>query len=198
MAKSLRRWKIASSYRPPHIVIILVFLPLLFLSSSETEARSLAVAAGFDPPLKGQDGVSYGPRVTINNHGRIVENTHYGVKNPDLILPSKCFWRDASELYHAGEDWYRQDGQGTAGATVTAIADGIVFDFDPANHHPGESVILQHGSPGQHYYSVYMHIKDVPFRKPDGSPLKISNLKSETSPTPPTFVLAVELLEQDT
>jgi hypothetical protein len=126
-------------------------------------ASPLSDAAIFSPPLGYRNGIGYGPRYTYDNGGALIENTDYGVQNPDLSHYSNCFAIDMRYLLHAGEDWYRLDGSAANGDEVTAIADGTVYDYDSGWDYPGEAVVLEHILPsGIHVYSVYMHIVDVP------------------------------------
>lgn len=55
--------------------------------------------------------------------------------------------------WHTGENWYRADGEDSAGLPVYAVADGEVVyaDFD----YPGRVVIIQHGPD---LYSQYGHL----------------------------------------
>lgn len=48
------------------------------------QAQAAPVADVFSPPLGFRDGLSYEPRIMYNNEGQLIENTDYGVKNPDL------------------------------------------------------------------------------------------------------------------
>lgn len=64
-------------------------------------------------------------------------------------------------MLHAGEDWYRIDRNSTSGAEVTAIANGVVYDYTPAWNYPGKAVVIKHLLPnGNYIYSVYMHLND--------------------------------------
>ena len=124
------------------------------------EAQSPPVARLFSPPLGYRDGLEYGPRVTYDNGGTLIENTDYGIRNPDL-QGNTCFGVDFSMLFHAGEDWYREDGNSTQGAEVTAVADGKVVFSDPINY-PGRVVIIEHLLPsGEKVYSMYAHIENL-------------------------------------
>jgi murein DD-endopeptidase MepM/ murein hydrolase activator NlpD len=128
-------------------------------AGNEFTARALSVplASEFSLPLGYRDGVSYGPRITYKN-GKLTEDSEYGVKNPDM-QGGTCFGLDWGQLYHAGEDWYREDGKSTSGAEVTAVADGnvkyISYDF------PGAVMIIRHRLPPdgqQKIFSLYGHL----------------------------------------
>jgi len=124
------------------------------------QAQAAAVADVFSPPLSFRDGLSYEPRITYNNEGQLIENTDYGIKNPDL-QGDTCFRVNFDQIYHAGEDWYRADGNSTAGAEVTAVANGTVAFADPNMNYPGLVVIIEHTlTLGQKVYSVYAHLDD--------------------------------------
>lgn len=140
--------------------ILLIHGWSLGLVLDAAQAQSYPVADTFSPPLGFNDGLSYQPRIMHNNEGQLIENTDYGVKNPDL-QGDTCFGIEFNQIYHAGEDWYRQDGGSTAGAEVTAVANGQVLYADPNMNYPGLVVIIEHtvGS-GQKVYSVYAHLDD--------------------------------------
>jgi murein DD-endopeptidase MepM/ murein hydrolase activator NlpD len=120
-------------------------------------AQTVPIAREFSLPLGYEDGISYGPR--INYRGELlIEDSEYGVKNPDM-QGITCFGLDWWQLYHAGEDWYREDGESTSQAEVTAVADGkvryISYDF------PGAVIIIMHNLPpeGQdRIFSLYGHL----------------------------------------
>lgn len=142
------------------IALLLFFGTVTFLFPPMAESQSPPVARLFSPPLGYRDGVEYGPRVTYDNGGTLIENTDYGIKNPDL-QGNTCFGVDFSMLFHAGEDWYREDGNSTQGAEVTAVADGKVVFADPINY-PGRVVIIEHVLPsGEEVYSMYAHIENL-------------------------------------
>jgi murein DD-endopeptidase MepM/ murein hydrolase activator NlpD len=141
-----------------------LIIPELGLSllpfSSVVQAQTAPLADVFSPPLGFQDGVSYQPRITYNNEGQLIETTDYGVTNPDL-QGDTCFGISFEQIYHAGEDWYRADGESTAGAEVTAVAAGRVVFADPNMNYPGLVVIIEHLLPsGERLYSVYGHLDD--------------------------------------
>ena len=146
------------------IVLILVLLGVAHMLNSiacapVAEAQSGPIADKFSYPLGYQDGLAYGPKMTYDNQGALIENTDYSVQNPDLRYTSPCFGVEKRQLFHAGEDWYRRDGLDTAGAEVTAIADGKVTYADQTMDYPGRVVIIQHTLPSlQTIYSVYAHL----------------------------------------
>jgi adenosine deaminase len=130
-----------------------------FRASSGVDSRiqTVPIARKFSLPLGFRDGKSYGPRINYKN-GKLIEDTEYGVKNPDM-QGDTCFGLDWGKLYHAGEDWYRQDGKSTSHAEVTAVADGIVkyisYDF------PGAVILIKHRLPPdgqQKIFSLYGHL----------------------------------------
>jgi murein DD-endopeptidase MepM/ murein hydrolase activator NlpD len=123
------------------------------------EAQSGPIANKFSYPLGYQDGLSYGPKLTYDNQGVLIENTDYGIQNPDLKYTSPCFGMEMRQLFHAGEDWYRRDKLNTMGSEVTAIADGVVTFADRTMVYPGRVVIIRHTLPSaQIIYSVYAHL----------------------------------------
>lgn len=133
---------------------------LLLPFSPVVQAQTEPIANIFSPPLGFRDGLSYEPRITHNNEGQLIENTDYGIKNPDL-QGDTCFGVNFDQIYHAGEDWYRSDDSSTAGAEVTAVADGQVAFADPTMNYPGLVVIIEHTlASGQKVYSVYAHLED--------------------------------------
>ena len=81
------------------------------------------------------------------------------MQNPDL-KGTTCFGVAWEKLWHAGRDLYRKDGKSTAGAEVTAIADGEVAYANPNLNYPGLVVILEHSVDGAKLYSVYAHLDD--------------------------------------
>jgi murein DD-endopeptidase MepM/ murein hydrolase activator NlpD len=130
---------------------------------AEAESSELPIAEEFSPPLGFRDGVSYGPLVTRVD-GKLVQNTTYGVKNPELQKIT-CFGIQWNEIYHAGVDLYRMDAQTTQGAEVTAVADGQVVYANPLTNYPGLVIIVEHRLPPddgpERIYSVYSHIDDT-------------------------------------
>jgi hypothetical protein len=46
------------------------------------------------------------PRFTYGINGNLIENTDYGIKNPDLGTVSTCFNQPWNNIYHSGEDLY--------------------------------------------------------------------------------------------
>ena len=124
-------------------------------------SQPVLTASIFSPPLGYNDRKEYGPRFTYNNFGVLIENTDYGIQNPDLNGYSSCFQMEMRYLLHAGEDWYRSDGESTSLAEGTAVADGVVTDYNPAWDYPGEAVVIEHTMlSGQKVYSVYMHLNE--------------------------------------
>jgi murein DD-endopeptidase MepM/ murein hydrolase activator NlpD len=158
---------------PKHWTVLLaitLFLLILFKFPSSVLAtsafpnvssQSASIASIFSPPLGYSDGEEYGPRFTYDNGGSLIENTDYGIQNPDLNMYSNCFQMEMRYLLHTGEDWYRSDGESTSLANVTAVADGVVTDYNPAWDYPGEAVVIEHTLPsGQKIHSVYMHLNE--------------------------------------
>ncbi len=103
--------------------------------------------------------------------GKLVEDTNYDVQNPDL-KGTTCFGVAWEKLWHAGQDLYREDGKSTAGAEVTAIADGKVAYANPDINYPGLVVILEHTLDGAPVYSVYAHLDDNSLEVAQGDPVK--------------------------
>jgi murein DD-endopeptidase MepM/ murein hydrolase activator NlpD len=129
--------------------------------SSLVSENQQSIANSFSPPLGFRDGVTYAPRYTRDANGALIENTDYGIKNPDLSRFSNCFGTPMSNLYHAGQDLYRVDHQSTYGAEVTSVADGTVFN-SPSGNYPGKAIVISHSiGSGQTVYSVYMHLENV-------------------------------------
>jgi hypothetical protein len=127
----------------------------LVTPGAATQAQGLQVS----PPLGYSDGQHYAPRVERNAAGALLEDTSYGVQNPDLA-GSTCFGQPWEILYHAGQDLYRADGSSTAGAEVTAVAGGRVAYANPNLNYPGLVVIIEHDGGGNKLYSVYAHLDD--------------------------------------
>lgn len=134
------------------------------------EFTSAAQETRFGPPLGARDGVEYGPRV-LRDGGEIVEDTNYDVQNPDL-KGTTCFGVPWEQLWHAGQDLYRTDGKSTAGAEVTAIAEGTVAYANPDINYPGLVVILEHEVDGETLYSVYAHLDDNSLEVNQGDAVK--------------------------
>jgi hypothetical protein len=141
-------------------VIRLIFVIILIISISLISAPFPLAAQElqFGPPLGAQDGVAYAPRV-LKDGGRLIEDTSYDVKNPDL-KGNTCFGVAWEKLWHAGQDLYRTDGKSTAGAEVAAVADGIVAYANPDLNYPGLVVIVEHETDDGPLYSVYAHLDD--------------------------------------
>ncbi len=139
----------------------LILLALVAISSLGLAVAPHPISAAgprFGPPLGARDGVAYGPRV-LRDEGRVIEDTNYDVQNPDL-KGTTCFGVAWETLWHAGQDLYRTDGKSTAGAEVTAVADGKVAYANPDINYPGLVVILEHSVGGETLYSVYAHLDD--------------------------------------
>jgi murein DD-endopeptidase MepM/ murein hydrolase activator NlpD len=102
---------------------------------------------------------------------KLIENTDYDVQNPDM-KGITCFGVGWEKLWHAGQDLYRTDGKSTAGAEVTAIADGTVAYADPNLNYPGLVVILEHSVDGNKLYSVYAHLDDNSLEVAKGDAVK--------------------------
>jgi murein DD-endopeptidase MepM/ murein hydrolase activator NlpD len=148
-------------------VFIFFVLPAtsLFLPKSVAEVHAQPRAGELSPPLGYLDRKPYAPRVTFDIQGRIIENTGYGIPNPDL--PHRflsCWGKYWDELLHAGEDWYPMDSGNAEGAEVTAIADGVVLPIDVFDY-PGRAIVIMHpqlsGPSGGKIHSVYMHLRAV-------------------------------------
>jgi murein DD-endopeptidase MepM/ murein hydrolase activator NlpD len=115
-------------------------------------------AAQFSPPLGFRDGQVYAPHVEYDAQGNLVEDTRFGVQNPDMVGQT-CFGASWDQVYHAGEDLYRVDGASAVGAEVTAVADGTVVYANPNLDYPGLVVIIAHAlASGRTIYSMYAHI----------------------------------------
>ena len=124
--------------------------------------QTTSIASSFSHPLGYQNHIIYVPRQTYDIDGALIENTDYGVKNPDLDNSNTCFHFDWRELFHAGEDLYYPDREvDTVGHNVTAVADGTVLEVTPSGW-PGQGIVIEHTLPsGQKVYSVYLHVIDV-------------------------------------
>jgi murein DD-endopeptidase MepM/ murein hydrolase activator NlpD len=115
---------------------------------------------GFSPPLGFRDGHQYAIHDVRDANGTLIEDTGYGVQNPDMQGPT-CFGVPWQYLYHTGQDLYRADGQSAEGAEITAIGDGKVVYANPNLNYPGLVVIIEHAMPdGSKLYSLYAHIDD--------------------------------------
>jgi murein DD-endopeptidase MepM/ murein hydrolase activator NlpD len=126
--------------------------------SRRASGQSTTPLAGFGPPLGMHDGHTYVPHHVVGG-GQLIEDTNYGVQNPDL-QGNTCFGVAWDQLYHSGQDLYRTDGS-TAGAEISAVADGTVIYANPHLNYPGLVVIIEHTLPsGEKLYSVYAHIDD--------------------------------------
>jgi len=143
------------------LVLILIMLTTSGFGPQKRHVQ-YAPATTFSLPLGYSDGHSYAPRINYEN-GALIENTDFDAQNPDLSGQSGCFAAAKSQLHHAGEDLYRADGMPTEGAAVTAVANGVVSDYNPVfDGYPGRALIIEHTLPsGSIIYSVYMHLEDV-------------------------------------
>lgn len=131
--------------------------PVKTSAGAASLAQTVPIAKKFSLPLGLRDGVSYGPRINYRNE-KLIEDSEYGVKNPDM-QGITCFGLDWAKIYHAGEDWYRQDGKSTSGAEVTAVGDGIVKYI--AYNFPGAVILVRHRLPPdgqQKIFSLYGHL----------------------------------------
>jgi murein DD-endopeptidase MepM/ murein hydrolase activator NlpD len=122
----------------------------------------------FDFPL---DPNRFGPYV-YNVTGPLNVDTRYGVQNPGLGNAGKCFV-DAnghkvpfSQLYHAGEDWFKFDAhhQVDAGAAmnepVQAVANGLV-SWKQNIGAEGWVIAIEHLlADGSKVWSAYWHVAD--------------------------------------
>lgn len=147
------------------LTFVILFLALGITWNISAHAQPSNVADAFSFPLGFRDGLRYGPRITYSGP-TLLETTDYDVQNPDLKQAYSCFGPPMRELYHAGEDWYRLDGKDTAGAIVTAVANGQVKHVSNPDIilYPGIAVIIEHtlAQPINGYntvYSVYMHLE---------------------------------------
>jgi murein DD-endopeptidase MepM/ murein hydrolase activator NlpD len=156
------------------IVLTLLVIVLWMTQNGDTSKVSASVlpqtqsvASVFSPPLGYQSGTTFAPRQTYDtNSALLIEDTEYGVKNPDLNNPSTCFGFDWRDLYHAGEDLYNDDNPSATveGEIVSAVANGTVSDIsDPQQiWYEGYAVTIKHILPsGQEVYSVYIHLNTV-------------------------------------
>lgn len=135
-------------------IVMTVFLLVVFslVAASSVTRSQTNLAMNFSPPLGYRDNYAYGALSYMD----------YGVKNP-YLSGIRCFGVDWSQLYHAGEDWFRIDENGAIvpipGAEVTAVADGTVIWAQPIVY-PGRVVIVEHSDPfsTRAIYSVYSHL----------------------------------------
>lgn len=134
------------------------------------ELASAAQTPQFGPPLGAKNGLTYAPRM-LKDGGKLIEDTGYDVQNPDL-KGGTCFGVAWEKLWHAGQDLYRTDGKSTAGAEVTAVADGVVAYANPDLNYPGLVVIVEHETEGGKLYSVYAHLDDNSLQVSKGQQVK--------------------------
>lgn len=148
-------------------LLLLLLLPVLIgalqpSAPTPTANRTVFPAmtdSVFSIPFGNADEVQYAPR-RLEVDGKLIENTDYGALNPDLP-GSTCFGVAWATIYHAGQDLYRADGKSTAGAPVTAVADGEVVYTNPDLNYPGLAVIIRHDLGADDViYSVYAHLDD--------------------------------------
>ena len=116
----------------------------------------------WDPFGKIYPHTAFAPRITRDSSGKIIEDTSYGVRNPDMS-GGTCFGVDWSKIYHAGEDLYAgpaNSSKSTQNAEVRAIADGVVKFAPSSFNYPGFVIIIEHTlRSGTKFYSVYAHLK---------------------------------------
>ncbi len=105
---------------------------------------------------------TYRPRITQDSSWREIENTSFGIRNPDMAGIT-CFGVDWSKIYHAGEDLYAGpvgSSASTQNAEVRSVADGVVVFAPTSFNYPGFVVIIEHVlNSGDKVYSVYTHLK---------------------------------------
>lgn len=146
-------------------------LPALSPPSTAAAPRPSATpppADRFDFPL---DPNQFGPYVKDIN-GPYDADTRYGVQNPGLGQAGKCFVNQAgqrvpfSQLYHAGEDWFKYDGRrqvdwGAAkNQPVHAVANGLVA-WKQNLGSEGWVIVLEHLlADGSKVWSAYWHVGD--------------------------------------
>jgi murein DD-endopeptidase MepM/ murein hydrolase activator NlpD len=150
-----RAWSVSR-----RMAMVLTMLAALLGSGGAQHAngQSTTPLLGFGPPLGAHDGQTYAPH-HVEDGGQLIEDTNYGAQNPDL-QGNTCFGVAWEKLYHSGQDLYRTDGS-TAGAEISAVADGTVVYANPRLNYPGLVVIIEHALPaGEKLYSVYAHIDD--------------------------------------
>ncbi len=143
--------------------------PRAAFSSADT-TPSLAVPSGdnysdllfADPFGVMLPHTSYQPRITRDGSGNVIEDTSYGVLNPDMG-GGTCFGVDWSRIFHAGEDLYAGPADSTVSTQdvkVRAVADGVVKFAPTTFNYPGFVVIIEHTlRSGEKVYSVYAHLK---------------------------------------
>ena len=151
----LRRYRGAGSGGP--------LLPTL----AATQSAEPAVTFSF--PL---DPTRFAPYIPQQS-GNLAVDTRFDVQNPGLGDQGKCFHNRAgekipfSQLWHAGEDWFRHDGDGkvqwshAAGTPVQSVANGTVSWAQELGSE-GNVLIVEHRLPaGKHLWSVYWHLADL-------------------------------------
>ena len=128
------------------------------------------VADGFVYPLWPAD--AYGPYVQ-GASGPLNVDTRYGVQNPAQGERANCF-RDANgepvpfrQLYHAGVDLFAFDGAGrvvwgeAAGASIHAVAEGVVVATLSAGGEGNVLIIGHRLADDERVYSVYWHVGEL-------------------------------------
>jgi hypothetical protein len=145
------------------VFVVVIILALISFSIGSASTKNPINGMVFHDPFGYMGYSPYRPRI-VNINGLLIENTSYGVNNPDLNQPNSCFGVPWAQLWHAGEDEYDNrispmtTEQGTtAGAEVKAIADGIVKYSNNA-YWPGSVVIVEHNTGSIKTYSLYGHL----------------------------------------
>ncbi len=151
------------------VVVSMLFSPVIAFSGRDLSA-SLGLPRGdqyndllfADPFGVMLPHTRYQPRITKDSSGKLIEDTSYGVRNPDMG-GGTCFGVDWSRIFHAGEDLYAGQANSTAStenAEVRAVADGTVKFAPTTFNYPGFVVIIEHSlRSGEKVYSVYAHLK---------------------------------------
>ncbi len=160
-------------------VYICVLTCLAIVAAGLSPRRAFS-SSGFSPSLAVPSGNNYSdllfsdpfgvtlphtaylPRITRDGSGNLIEDTSYGVLNPDMG-GGTCFGVDWSRIFHAGEDLYAGPAGSTASTEdvkVRAVADGVVKFAPTTFNYPGFVVIIEHTlRSGEKVYSVYAHLK---------------------------------------
>ncbi len=152
------------------LAVVLAWLSPAFAFSSANPYANLSVPTGgnyddllfSDPFGEMLPHTRYQPRVTHDSSGKLIEDTSYGVLNPDMS-GGTCFGVDWARIYHAGEDLYAgpaDSSVSTENAEVRAVADGVVVFAPTVFNYPGFVVIIEHTlRSGEKVYSLYAHLK---------------------------------------
>jgi murein DD-endopeptidase MepM/ murein hydrolase activator NlpD len=153
------------------ITILMLMVARIIFASTLIQAQSPATS--FDFPF-GDETYDYGPILWYyGDLSTIVEDTRYGIKNPDLGIETTCFGQPWHNVYHAGEDWYRFDkntgrlldtAEPGNKAIVKSVGNGIVVHLSDSIY-PGHAVVIEHTlvfpqDGHDKIYSVYMHLAD--------------------------------------